>query len=286
MTFRDRKNTRFSVFRDIQDVPSNQHPRHRPSCQLQSLRCSTALQIDCIQTRWDRRFLLLLVLLVRFHMFPPFCSSFPVAIWLFNRQLSVLLACLLSTRLCMPFGCICLQDRDHENDEPTWHVCFGCFPLLLGPCLKSFGLLKSSAFAWRQPLTWASLYWLCTLEPARLTWGTKHRCKMERAHFLAPPAAQQWDVCYATLFHINDWGRHRWVSKHVFGFCGCHLQAFAKLARFLIICCDGVWDVKTNQQALENVGMNMQCVLWVFPTKWLENANVNSIQVYLSIYII
>jgi hypothetical protein len=167
-----------------------------------------------------------------------------------------------------------------------WRAYLACLlRLLLSLGLKSFGFLKSSAFAWRQPLTWASLYWLCTLEPVRLTWGTKHRCKMERAHFLAPPATQQWDVCYATLFHINDWGRHRWVSKHVFGFCGCHLQAFAKLARFLIICCDGVWDVKTNQQALENVGMNMQCVLWVFPTKWLENANVNSIQVYLSIYL-
>ena len=183
---------------------------------------------------------------------------------------------------------IWLQDRDHENDEPTWHVCFGCFfPLLLGPCLKSFGLLKSSAFAWRQPLTWASLYWsLLTVHPTSAPY-MRHKTQMQngKGTFSCASRAQQWDVCYAILFHINDWGRHRWVSKHVFGFCGCHLQAFAKLARFLIICCDGVWDVKTNQQALENVGMNMQCVLWVFPAKWLENANVNSIQVYLSIYI-
>ena len=62
---------------------------------------------------------------------------------------------------------------------------------------------------------------------------------------------------------------------NVFGFCKCHLQAFAKLARFLIICCDGVSDVKTNEQALENVCMNMQCVLWVFAAKWY---------IYLSIY--
>ena len=99
---------------------------------------------------------------------------------------------------------------------------------------------------------------------------------------LGPREEALLNVYYAILFHNNDQGRHKSVSKNVFGFCGCHLQAFANLARFLVICCDGVWDVKTNQQALENVGMNMQRLLWVFPAKWSKNANVNSIQV--SIY--